>query len=109
VVGVDGLAGLEGGDLGHVDDVVDLQPVGPDPEPAVGVDREVPKGMGRRPGRPDRQQDGGEDDQGGGAGRDPAHRPLVRSGRRSGMPDAHAEGLPGPQEGRCDVDARPAP
>src|SRR4029453_1226715 len=58
----------------HVDDLAALQPVGPDPEPAVGVDREVPKGMGRRPGRPGRQQDGGQDDPDGGPG-DPAHRP----------------------------------
>src|SRR4029453_14878454 len=61
----------------HVDDLAALQPVGPDPEPAVGADREVPKGMGRRPGRPGRQQDGGQDGQGCDPVGEPAHRPLV--------------------------------
>src|SRR5919108_9297 len=37
-VAVDRLAGLEGGDLGHVEDVVDDQPVGADPQAAVAVD-----------------------------------------------------------------------
>ena len=94
VVAVDRLAGLEGGDLGHVDHVVDDQPVGPDPEPAVGVDGEVPEGVGGRPGRPGHQQGGGQGGQDSAAARDRPHRPLVRlgAGRRSRPARASAEG-----------------
>jgi hypothetical protein len=77
VVAVDRLAGLEGGDLGHVEHVVDQQPVGLDPQAAVEVDGEVPERVGGRRGRPGRQQRGGQDDQDGDPARDVAHRPLT--------------------------------
>ena len=90
MVGVDGLAGLEGGDFGHVDHVVDAQPVGPDPEAAGGVDREVPEGMGAAPAAPATSRTAAR------AARTAPRRATGLIGRSSGLGRAGGAARPGP-------------
>ena len=61
-IGVDA-AGLEGRDLGHVEDVADVDAVARDLDPAEAVDREVAERMGGRGGRREQGGDGDEQDE----------------------------------------------